>query len=476
MATFRSKILGGLFWQYFQRIGAQTVSFVVSIILARLLLPSDFGSIALIGVFITISNIFIDSGLGNALIQRKSIDELDRSTVFFVNLALAVVLYILIFFTAPLVADYYASPVLCPLLRVLSLQLITMALCCVQNAVLVREMKFKFNFYVNICAVIVSAMVGISCAYNGLGVWSLVFSQLAMQLVNVVGYWKLVGWRPHLVFSLSRLRTLFDYGSKILAGSLMNVIYNNIYNLVIGKKYSASELGYYNRGQIIPTMIVENAANTINSVMFPALAGMQDDKERFLSIVRRMVSTVAFIVSLLMGILLPLSKAVISFLLTDRWLPAVPFMQIVCITVCFTPFILINSAILTALGESAKYLKAVTLSKLLSIAIIFAASFINVYIMVAMGAVVAIVSVAIMGSWNNSLIAYSRSMFLADILPSMLLGLTTAVAVFAITLFNFGSFITILLGGTGGSAVFLGGAWLLRFKQIGFIKDIIKKR
>lgn len=476
MKSLKRSVLTGLFWQYFQRIGAQTVSFIVSIILARLLLPADFGAIALIGVFITICNIFIDSGLGNALIQRKEIDELDKSTVFYVNLAVAVVLYGALFATAPVVAHFYDSPVLCPLLRVLSLQLITMALCCVQNAVLVREMRFKINFYVNISSGVISAFVGISCAYNGLGAWSLVYSQLTMQLVGVVGYWALVGWRPRLMFSLERLRKLFDYGWKILAGSLLSVLYNNVYNLVIGKHYSATELGYYNRGQIIPTILVENAANAINSVMFPALASIQDDKARFIGVVRKMVSTVAFIVFMLIGVLLPLSPAVIGILLTDRWLPAVPFMQLVCITVCFTPFILINSAILTALGESSKYLKAVTISKILSISMIFAASFVNVYFMVGCGALAAIMSVAIMGSWNNRLIGYSPVMFVKDILPSMAMAIATASIVFCIMLLELNSILTILVGGLVGCALFLLGAWLFKFKQLEILKDIIKKK
>lgn len=473
--TLRHRVVVGLFWQYFQRIGAQAVSFIVSIILARLLTPNDFGTIALIGVFITICNIFIDSGFGNALIQRKNIDEIDTSSVFYTNLGVSAILYVCLFFLSPVIASFYNEAELCPLLRVLSLQLITMALSCVQNAMLVREMKFKLNFYISISSVIVSSAIGLTCAYKGYGVWSLVYSQLGMQTANVIGYWVLVGWRPRLVFSIERVKILFDYGSKILAGSLLNVIYNNIYNLVIGKRYSTTELGFYNRGQIIPTLLVENAANTINSVMFPALASIQDDKTRFLGVVRKMVSTVAFIVFLLMGVLLPLSSAVIGFLLTDSWLPAVPFMQLVCVTVCFTPFILINSAILTALGESSKYLKAVTVSKVLSIAMIFAASFVNVYFMVGCGALAAILSVALMGSWNNKLIGYSSAMFVGDILPSVAMSIVAGAIVFGVTLLNMISILTILVGGLAGCTVFLMGAWLFKFKQLEILKEIIKK-
>lgn len=474
--SLKGKVLSGLFWQYFQRIGSQTVSFMVSIILARLLVPSDFGAVALLGVFITICNIFIDSGFGNALIQRKTIDELDASSVFYTNLAVAALLYTGLFFLAPVIAKFYEMQILTALLRVLSLQLFTMSLSCVQNALLVREMKFKINFFVNLSSVLVSSVVGITCAYRGFGVWSLVYSQLSMQIVAVLGYWILVGWRPRMMYSFSRIRSLFGYGSRILAGSLLHVVYNNVYNLVIGKRYSATELGYYNRGYIIPTLLVDNAANTINGVMFPALSKIQDDKEQFRSVVRNMVSVVAFIVFLLVALLIPLSYDIISLLLTDRWLPSVPFMQIVSVTVCFTPFILINSAILTALGESKKYLKGILFSRLLAIAIIVTASFVNVYVMVASGIFAAILSVFIMSHWNNMLIGYSRSMFLNDFLPSMILAIVSGSILYLFTCIGLSRIMTICTGGCLGAFVYIGCAYLLRFKQIIFIKNIIRHR
>lgn len=474
--SLKQNVLVGLFWQYFQRIGSQTVSFIVSIILARLLVPADFGAIALISVFITICNIFIDSGLGNALIQRKEIDETDTSSVFYTNIVVAAILYCGLFFSAPMVSRFYDMEILTPILRILSLQLFAMSLCCVQNAILIRTMKFKINFYVNISGVVISSIIGVSCAYNGLGIWSLVYSQLTMQIIHVTGYWLLVGWRPKLRFSFERVRNLFGYGSSILAGSLLHVIYNNIYNLVIGKRYTSTELGFYNRGYLIPTLIVDNAANTINSVMFPALSKLQDDKVRFLNLVRKMVTTVAFIVFLLMGTLLPLSSSLISVLLTDKWLSAVPFMQIVCVTVCFTPFILINSAILTALGESGKYLKAVTISKVLSIVIIMAASFVNVYFMVSCGILSAIISVVIMGFWNKQLIGYSVAMFMQDVLPSMGVASIVSILLTCFTFFNLPNVVTLIVGSVIACFIYLLLAKLFKFKQLQTIAELIKKR
>ncbi|MCM1218752.1 MAG: lipopolysaccharide biosynthesis protein [Lachnospiraceae bacterium] len=474
--ALKGKIFVGLFWQYFQRIGSQAVSFIVSIILARLLSPSDFGTIALISVFIVISNVFIDSGFSNALIQRKEIDEIDTSSVFYTNIAISILLYLVIYSCSPAIAEFYNIPQLSSLLRVLSLQIILMALCCVQNALLVRDMKFKINFYVNISAVIISSSIGICCAYSGFGVWSLVYSQLAMQTVNVIGYWILVGWRPKIVFSFERIKKLFGYGSRILCGALLNVIYSNAYNLIIGKKYSSVDLGFYNRGQIMPTIIVENAANTINSVMFPALAKIQDDRAKFLSVVRRMMSAVAFIVFFIIALLFPLSYSIISLLLTDKWIPCVPYMQIVCITVCFTPFTLINSAILTSLGDSRKYLRATMISRTFAICLIAASSLVNIYFMVAMGSFAAMLSVFIMGFWNKQLINYSWKDFFCDIMPSFTLAIITSIIVFLVSRLGMSSLLTLIIGGVIGLIFYISVAFLFKFNQMVSLKEILFNR
>lgn len=474
--SLKTSIINGLFWQYTQRIGNQLVQFVVSIILARILAPEDFGVIALIGVFITISNIFIDSGLGNALIQKKDLEAVDKSSVFYINLLISFCLYALIFLAAPYIAGYYGMSSLDMLLRVQAIQIVIMAFYCVQNSVLVRNMEFKLIFIINFVSILVSSIVGISLACLGYGVWSLVCSQIAMQMSKVIGFWLFSNWRPIAVFSFERVRQLFGYSSRILGGSLLHVCYSNIYNIIIGKQFSVSLLGYYNRGQLIPTIIIENAANSINSVMFPALSRIQDEKDRFLLLIRNMVSIVAYIVSLIIAILLPLSSNIISVLLTDKWLPCVPFMQIVCITVCFTPFILINSSILTALGESSKYLMSSIYSKVLSIVLIIVASFGGIYCMVGAGCIAAIASVLITGYWNRSLIHYKIKDYLHDVCPSFLLAIFTSACIYGIVLWvNLPSFYVILVGSIVGVLIFVSLSRMLKFKQMELIINLIKK-
>lgn len=475
--SLRTSIVRGLFWQYFQRIGNQLVQFVVSIILARLLVPEDFGTIALIGVFITVSNILIDSGFGNALIQKKSLDEEDISSVFYLNLLISIILYISIYIAAPFISKFYGIHDLSVLLRVQAIQILIMAFYCVQNSILVRKMEFRRIFFVNFISIIISSVTGITMAYLGYGVWSLVFSQLSMQLTEAVGFWLVSNWRPSWTFSFERVRKMFAYSSRILGGSLLNVLYNNIYNIVIGKQFSVSLLGYYNRGQIIPTIIVENAANSINSVIFPALSKIQDDKVRFRTLVRNMVSVVAYIVFLVIALLLPLSSNIISVFLTDKWLPCVPFMQIVCITVCFTPFILINSSILTALGESSKYLISSMVAKILSIFLILAASFFGVYYMVGAGAVAAIISVLITSYWNKSLIQYGLTQFLKDICPSFFIAAFTALIIAAFVRFvNLPNIVVVILGGIIGLTIYFSLSVLFKLKQLRMISEMIGRR
>lgn len=227
--NLKNKVLTGIAWQYFQRVGYQIIHFVVSLILARLLMPEDFGIVAFLGVFVSVSNIFIDSGFSNALIQRKVIDEIDCSSVFYLNVMVSILIYGIVFLCSPFVAQFYQMPQLTPLLRILSIQIIIMSFNCVQQALLVRQMKFRYNFYIGIFSVTISSLVGIVMAYSGWGVWSIVYIQIVAQLCTGIGLWTFVAWRPQWLFSWKRIKSLFSYGSRIFGGSIINVLYNIIY-------------------------------------------------------------------------------------------------------------------------------------------------------------------------------------------------------------------------------------------------------
>ena len=252
----KSKVLSSLFWKLMERGGTQGIQFIVQIVLARLLLPEDYGMIALITIFITIANVFVQSGFNTALIQKKDADEVDFSSVFYLSLFVAGLLYIILFFTAPFIANFYEEPQLISVLRILALTLFFGAFNSIQNAIVARKMVFKKLFFSSLGAVVISGIVGIITAYAGFGVWALVFQQLLNQVSITLILWFTVKWRPKLVFSFESIKSLFSYGWKLLVAALLNTLYMDIRSLIIGKIYSPAMLGYYNRGEQFPKFIV----------------------------------------------------------------------------------------------------------------------------------------------------------------------------------------------------------------------------
>lgn len=453
------------------------IHFVVSLVLARLLAPEDFGTIALLGVFIAISNIFIDSGFGNALIQRKEIDDIDTSSVFYLNVVVSLIIYSIVFLCAPIVANFYEMPLITPLLRVLAIQVVIMAFGCVQQSMLVRLMKFKFKFYIGMISVIISSATGIGMAYAGMGVWSIVLSQLMAQLCTCIGLWIFVAWRPKWTFSWERIKSLFSYGSRILGGSIINVIYNNIYNLVIGKKYSSSDLGFYNRGQLLPTTVIDTASTSFNSVLFPALSSIQDDKARYKTLIRRSAKMISFVVFFLAALMLSFSPQIIRLLLGEKWLPAVPFMCIVCCTVCINPLIVINQTISTSLGKSNFYMKTTFASKFIAIGLIALGSMYDVYLMVIAGAVANLLTLIITAKYNKPLIGYTYRDMLQDYMPPLLLSaLACGSSYFIVSLISVNYFIDLTIGGMLSALLYLTLAYATKQESLYSMIELIKRK
>ena len=275
-----NKVLSGLFWKFGERISAQLVTFIVSIVLARLLSPDDYGNIALVTVFITIANVFVVNGFGSALIQKQEADNVDFSSVFYANIVFSCILYVIIFLVSPVVADFYASPILCPVLRVLGLRIPVAAINSVQQAYVSRHMLFKKFFFSTLFGTLLSGVVGCVMAYMGFGIWALVAQYLVNTSVDTIVLWFTVRWRPDFVFSFSRVKVLLSYGWKLLLSGLLDTGYTQLRSLIIGKKYTSADLAYYNRGQQYPQLVVTNINTSISSVLFPAISKCQDDLSR----------------------------------------------------------------------------------------------------------------------------------------------------------------------------------------------------
>lgn len=353
----KQEVIGGVFWKFSERIVAQVVSLVVSIILARLLLPSEYGVISLVTVFITIANVFVSNGFGTALIQKKEADDTDFSTVFYFSLFFTGILYIILFVLAIPIADFYGMPILKPVLRVLALSVPIMGINSVQQAYVSRKMIFKKFFFATLIGTLISAVVGIIMAYHGFGVWALIAQTLTNNIVDTVILQMTIDWYPVRAFSFKRLKSLFDYGWKLLVQGLVLQIYSSLRSLIIGKIYTTSDLAYYTKGNQFPDLICTNIDTAINSALFPAMAREQNSFDRVKSMARRTTRIGSYILNPILIGFMAVSEPFITLLLTDKWLPAVPYLRICCIILLFrVPQTAILQAV-KAVGRSDSVLK-----------------------------------------------------------------------------------------------------------------------
>ena len=330
-----NNVLTNVIWRFAERCGAQIIQFIVSIILARMLAPETYGTISLIMIFTTIFQVFVDSGLGNALIQKKDADDLDFSTVFYTNVVFCIILYIIIFLISPIIANFYNNQHLIVLIRILGITVLVSGIKNIQQAYVSKKLMFKKFFWATIIGTIFAAIVGVTMAVNGFGVWALVAQQLTNLIVDTIILWITVKWRPKLQFSFQRLKGLFSYGWKLLISALLDTFYNNICQLIIGKKYSSADLAYYNKGKQFPDLIINNVNTAVDSVLLPTMSNVQDDKEKVKNMTRKSIKVSVFIMAPLMMGLAFTSNNVVELLLTSKWLPVVPFLCIYCIANMF---------------------------------------------------------------------------------------------------------------------------------------------
>lgn len=348
----KHKAIKGFFWRFGERISSQLVGFAVSVILARLLEPSEYGVIALTMVFMAIANCLSISGLGVSLIQKKDADEVDFSTIFYAGIVLSVVMYCLLYILAPYIGYLYGNEQVISVLRALGLTLPIASVNSVQQAYVSRQMDFRKFFYATFIGTIVSGAVGIGMAYNGFGVWSLVGQQLSNILTNTLVLGVVVKWRPKLVFSWIRLKELYGFGVKLMGAQLLGTSFNELKSLVIGIKYKPADLAFFNRGDSIPNLIAGNINNTINTVLFPAMAKVQDDKKVVKIAIRRSMMTSSFIMVPMMFLLASVADKIVLILFTEKWLPCVPFMQVLCLNHCISILGTANLQTFNAMGRS----------------------------------------------------------------------------------------------------------------------------
>lgn len=350
--NLKNKILSGVFWQGINQGGNYVISFVVSIILARLLEPAQYGLLALTSIFIAISSVFIDSGLSQALIQKKNAEEVDYCSIFYLNIVIAVILYVVNFFAAPYIARYFNTPELSTILRVLSLTLIIGACGGIQGTVLNKQMLFHLNCRISWGANIPAGIIGIWMAYKGFGVWALVTHSIFKTTLATMLQWFWVRWRPQLLFSWKHVKVLFSYSWKLFVSGIIDTLYNNVYGLVISKFYQVETLSFYEKGRHLPGLGITIINSTLGGVLFPAFSSIQNDRPRIKRLAIRGLKNIMFFVIPLMTLMAIVAKPLIVVLLKEKWLPSVFFMQMSCISFIFYPFHTLNLQIITAIGRS----------------------------------------------------------------------------------------------------------------------------
>lgn len=417
----KSRTVKGFFWRLAERFGTQGVGFLVALVLARLLGPEAYGTLALLTIFIAISNVFVDCGFGTALVRKKDATDQDFNSVFYLSLAVAAVFYGILYVSAPWIADFYHRPVLVPLLRVLAFSVIINSVNGVQNAVLARELLFNLSFRIGLVQTVTNGLVGIAAAYAGLGVWALVWGTLGGSLAGTLVRWFLIGWRPRLMFSFAALHGLFSFSWKLLCSALLDTFFVNLYGLVIGRVYTPSDLAFYNRGRQFPQAAMDAVNGSLTSVMFPAFSKLQDDTARLRNAVRKAFLLSTFAVFPLMALLAAVAEPLIRILLGEVWLPAVPFLQIACVIFALWPVHTINLQVLNALGRSDIFLKLEIVKKILSASVLFFSIRQGVLFLACMELVVSTPISAVLNSHpNGRLIGYGTRRQVCDLLPMFL--------------------------------------------------------
>lgn len=468
------EVISGFIWRYAERCGAQGVSLTVSIILARLLEPEVYGTIALVTVFTAILQVFADSGMGSALIQKKDADETDFSTVFFFNIIVCGVLYVGMYIAAPLIAEFYNDKDLMSVIRVLSLTLIISGVKNVQQAYISRNMLFKRFFYATLGGTLGAAVIGIAMAYKGYGVWALVAQQVFNTFVDTAILWLTVKWRPRRKFSFQRLKGLFSYGWKLLASGLLDTVYGNIRQLIIGKVYSASDLAYYNRGRQFPSFIVNNVNSSIDSVLFPAMSGIQDDREAVRQMTRKSIQVSVYVMAPLMMGLAFMSETVVRLVLTDKWMDCVPFLRIFCVTFMFQPIHTANLNAIKAMGRSDLFLWMEIAKKGVGTALLLYSVRFGVMAM-AYSMLAGSVINQMINSWpNRKLLRYGYLEQIKDILPGILLAVLMGICISLVELLDMPTGFTVLAQVMFGTEIYIIGSGILNLDVFTYLRRILK--
>lgn len=474
-SNLKSKTISNMLWRLLEQCGAQGVSFIVSIVLARLLTPSDYGTISLITVFTTVLQVFVNNGLPVALIQKSDADTLDFSTVFWYNLVICLFIYMGIFWAAPIIAVFYSNEDLTSLVRVLSLTILISGFKSVQQSYVSKHLLFRKFFFSTIGGTIFSAVVGITMAYMGYGYWAIVAQQLSNIFIDTLILWFTVKWRPEFTFSFDRLKDLFSYGWKLLFSSLIDTGYNNLRSLIIGKVYSSSDLAFYNKGQQFPSLIITNINTSIDSVLLPVMSSVQDNVDSVKNMTRKSIKMSSYLMWPLMIGLAVCAKPLVLILLTEKWLDSVFFLRVFCFTYVLWPMHTSNLNAIKSLGRSDLFLKLEIIKKFVG--------FISIIISVPFGVRFIAIAYLITGPINALVNAYPNKKILnysikeqiEDLMPYIALSLAMGSIIWPIQYLPIGNFMIIMIQVALGGLFYVIGSMLFQLDVFFELFNLVKK-
>jgi O-antigen/teichoic acid export membrane protein len=437
--NLKDKTISALFWSFFERIGQQGIQFVISVILARLLLPEEFGLIAMLTIFMAIAQSFIESGFGRALVQKQDTTHVDECSIFYFNILVGICAAGVLCLSAPFIAEFYNQPILVPLTYVLSLNLIINAFGLVQITLLAKQIDFKTQLKVTLIATFVSGAIGVAMAYHGYGVWSLVAQSVCSNLVRTLMLWVFTKWRPSLVFSFVSLREMFAFGSRLLASGLLDTFFNNIYLVVIGRLFSPGSLGFYARAQSLQQLPVSNISIIVSRVSFPVFSSVQNDKPRLKRGVRQALSMLVLINFPMMIGLAVVAKPLVLVLLTAKWLPCVPYLQLLCMVGILYPLHVINLNALTAQGRSDLFFRLEIMKKTLVVGAIAVTCQFGISAMIYGQILSSFLAYFLNAYYTGKILEYPAIEQIYDLLPSLCLSGVMGICVLGVGQFGISS-------------------------------------
>ncbi len=472
-SNIKQQVIGGFLWRVLQKAGTQIVSFIISIVLARILVPEDYGVVAMMTVFTNIAMVFINTGFSSSVIQKKDLSDNDISTMFYSGLGLSLVIYAVMFFSSPYIAILYKEPILEDLFRVNSLTVIIGATYSVQQALITRRLEFRKSFFCGLVSTVIHGVAGMVLALNGFGPWAIVFGSLIHNVTMSILMWIVVKWKPKLVFSRESFKNTFSFSTKMLAAGLLDSIFQNVRSLIIGTQYSSEDLAYYNKGYQFPTLIMGQVDGAITTVLFASLSKFQADWEAGLRVLRRSMKTSLFVCLPLMAGMCAVAEPMINILLTEKWAESVVYVRLVCIICMFWPLSAQRHA-LNSRGMSGVSLRLNMIGKSVTVVCLLLTYRHSVKLMIASSIFASLIGLAINSQFYRKYLNYRLRDQFKDIMPPIILSTVMGLITYTVTFLDLNDIFTLMIQVPLGIAVYIIGAVVFKFDSFSYILGVIK--